>query len=230
MPKKRKNRSKWVIWAISGIAVMAFIGLATGAVSLLLSQDDKRAKRVHTVTLLKPPPPPKVKEKPPEPEVAKKEEIIEQQEEIEPKPMDEALEDEGPMDDDLGLDADGTAGADGFGLRAKKGGRNLIGGSFSSANLLRKYAWYTSILQEGLRKKVNQHMESNGGVPKGDHTALIKITLDACGQITDLAILRSSGNQKMDLAMKEALYLSRVEEPPPNGMPKTMRLKISSKG
>ena len=232
MAKKRKTKSsRFIIWSVSGFVVLLFLGLAIGTIKLLLSDDSAKHKRqVQMVTLLKPPPPPKMKEKLPEPEVRKKQEIVEQQEEPEPDPMKDMPEDQGPMDNDLGLDAEGAAGADGFGLRAKKGGRDLIGGRYSAANLLRKYAWYTSIVQEDLRKKVNQHMASNGGIPNGNLVALIKITLDDKGQVTDLSLEHSSGNKKMDRAVKEALLLTSVSEPPPPGMPRVVELKISSKG
>jgi TonB family protein len=232
MKKKQPKSTRVMIWTVSGAVVLMFLGGAVGAINLLLSDDSgKRKRQVQMVTLLKPPPPPKIKEKPPEPEIKKKEEIIEQQpEEPEPDPMEDMAEDEGPMDDDLGLDADGSAGADGFGLRAKKGGRGLIGGRYSKAGLLRKYAWYTAIIQEDLRKKVNKHLESNGGMPDGTLVAHIRISLDESGQVTNLSLERSSGDNRMDRAVQEALLLSSVSEPPPPGMPRVVQLKISSKG
>ena len=233
MGKKRHhtNSSRWGIWALSGAIILLLIGLGVGMIKMLLSDSDgKKQRTVQTVTLLKPPPPPKIKEKPPEPEVEKKQEIIEPLEEPEPEPMDDAVDNEGPMDDDLGLDADGATGSDGFGLRAKKGGRDLIGGDFSKSNLKRKYAWYTSILQEDLRKRVNQHMESNGGIPKGNHVAHVKITLDESGIITGFSVEQSSGSNQMDRALNEVLLMAHIQEPPPIGMPRTLKLKISSKG
>lgn len=232
MKKKQPISTRIMISIISGVVALMFLGAAFGAIKLLLSDDKgKRKRHIQTVSLLKPPPPPKIKEKPPEPEIKKKEEIIEQeQEEPEPDPMEDMADDDGPMDEDLGLDADGTAGADGFGLKAKKGGRSLIGGRYSAASLLRKYSWYTSIIQENLRKKVNKHLESNGGVPDGNHVALIEITLDQRGQVTDLTLERSSGNNRMDQAVQDALLLTSVSEPPPPGMPRVVKLKISSKG
>ena len=231
MKRKQKKSNKLIIWSISSFVAVMFIGGALGAIKLLLSEDSSKHRRqVQMVTLLKPPPPPKMKEKPPEPEVEKKEEIIEPQEEIEPEPMEDMAQDEGPMDDDLGLDAEGVTGADGFGLKAKKGGRSIIGGAGSGKGLLRKYAWYTAILQEDLRKRVNKHMEENGGVPEGSLVAQIEIRLDESGRITELAIARESGNERMDRAVKEALFMVSVSEPPPLGMPRVMQLKISSKG
>lgn len=232
MKKKQSKSNRIMVWSVSSLVTLMFLGAALGAIKILLSDDSGRRKRqIQMVTLLKPPPPPKIKEKPPEPEIKKKEEIIEQQEEEpEPDPMDDMPEDNGPIDDDLGLDADGTGGADGFGLRGKKGGRSLIGGRYSKASLLRKYAWYTNILQQDLRKKVNKYMEENGGAPRGKQVAHIQITLDANGKVTALMLRKSSGNSKMDEAVKHALLMVNVSEPPPQGMPRVLQLEISSKG
>ena len=183
------------------------------------------------VTLMKPPPPPKIKEKPPEPEVEKKEEIIEpEQQEPEPEPMEDQANDEPPPGNELGLDADGAGGSDGFGLKAKKGGRSLIGGKYSDSSLMRRYAWYTRIIQEELRKRINKYMEGNGGVPDGNLKAIVQISLDKEGNVLDFLIEGSSGNDHMDEALKKTLALAKISEPPPQGMPKTLKLKISSKG
>jgi protein TonB len=229
--EQKKVRTRIVAWSISGLVALMFLSAGVGAIKLLLSDDSrKRQRQVQMVTLVKPPPPPKIKEKPPEPVVQKKEEIIEpQKQEPEPDPLDDLNDHEAPLDDDLGLDADGAAGADGFGLRAKKGGRSILG-AYGEGALMRKYAWYTRILQDELRKKVNQYLERNGGAPDGNMYALIFITLDGNGQVTEIEISRSSGNPLMDTAVKESLLLTRVSEPPPSGMPKSIKLKISAKG
>ena len=230
--QKKKLRTRIIVWSISGTVAFLFLAAGVGAIKLLLSDDSQnRRRQIQMVTLVKPPPPPKIKEKPPEPEVEKVEEIIQPEEQApEPDPLDNSLDEDMPPGEELGLDADGSAGADGFGLRANKGGRSLIGGAFGEATLMRKYAWYTQIVQDELRKMVNQHMENNGGVPNGNLVALIVVTLDDRGHITKLAIDRSSGNSKMDEAVKSSIILAKISEPPPQGMPRTIELKISSKG
>lgn len=231
MVDKKKDKVKI---AVGGVAVCLVVLMVAGAVFALkyLLKDDKhrRQRRIQMITVVKPPPPPKIQEKPPEPEI-KKEAIIEPEpEEIPPEPEDDSSQDDTPPGDDLGLDADGTAGADGFGLRAKKGGRALIGGSYSDASMMRRYAWYTRILQEELRKRMNRHMEKNGGIPDGNLKALVQITLDDFGKIVDFDLARSSGNQRMDDAVVNALKLATIDEPPPRGMPRVIKIKISAKG
>lgn len=228
---KKRNQSKYIIYFSAGISIL-IICLTAFAVNRLISDDgNKRQKQIQMVTLLTPPPPPKVQEKPPEPEVEEKEEIQEPEpEEMEPEPMEEQASDEPPPGQDLGLDAEGGAGSDSFGLLAKKGGRALIGGSGGNGSMMRRYAWYTRILQEDLRKKVNQYMEENGGVPDGDAKAIVQIKLDEFGNILACALKGSSGDAFVDQAIRESLKIAKISEPPPNGMPRTITLKITAKG
>lgn len=231
MGKKKFGKAKI---AVGGIAVIVAVLMVVGvvfALKFLLKDDKQRRKRqIQMISVVKPPPPPKIKEKPPEPEV-KKEEIIEPEpEETPPEPTDDAAQDDTPPGDDLGLDADGTAGSDAFGLRAKKGGRALIGGSYGDAAMMRRYAWYARIIQDELRKRMNRHMEENGGIPEGNLKVLVQITLNDLGKVVDFNLARSSGNQRMDDAIVNALNLATISEPPPKGMPRMIKLKISAKG
>jgi TonB family protein len=93
-----------------------------------------------------------------------------------------------------------------------------------------RYGWYTRIIQEELRKRVNQYMEENGGIPDGNLKAIIRITLDSEGNILDFAISDSSGNDQMDAAVLASLRTTKISEAPPEDMPKTIKLKISAKG
>ncbi|MEW6664908.1 MAG: TonB family protein [Thermodesulfobacteriota bacterium] len=232
MEGKRKKKQGRFVWLVAGGAALFFVALALVAVKLLTT-DDSRAKRqaIQTVTLLKPPPPPPPVQKPPEPEV-KKEEIIEPEpEKAKPEESKSQSEDDRPAGDQLGLDADGAAGADGFGLVGKKGGRALLAGDGGGEqSLLRKYAWYTQILQEEIRNRVRKRLDDGGGIPKGKLHAVVRIVMDERGGIASFEIVGSSGNHKMDDAVKETLASARIQEPPPAGMPKAMKLKISSQG
>lgn len=232
MGTTRKGKTKFIVGSIAACMILLIVAGALAALKFLLKDDGvRRQRRIQMVTVVKPPPPPKVKEKPPEPEIKKQEEIVEPEpEETPPEPTEDQSQDDAPPGEDLALDADGTAGSDGFGLQAKKGGRSLIGGSGSGASLMRRYAWYTRIIQDELRKRMNRIMEENGGIPDGDLKALIQIKLDAFGKIVDYSLARSSGNPKMDDAVVNALKLATISEPPPKGMPRTLKLKISAKG
>ena len=62
-----------------------------------------------------------------------------------------------PPGDELGLDAEGGAGSDGFGLRAKKGGRGLIGGGDRNR-------WYEGQVQRDLFLSEEQLAQSDSTV------------------------------------------------------------------
>ena len=221
---KRRRSPRVMIGLVSAGVVLVLICASLLVLRMLMTDEgQKRRRQIQMVRLMKPPPPPKIKEKPPEPEV-KKEEIIETEveEETPPDKMEEQSESDAPAGDDLGLDADGVAGSDGFGLRAKKGGRPLIGGGKS------QYAWYTRIVRHELEKLVNKILQENGGVPDGELEAVVKIVLDDQGAIVEHWIIASSGNHRVDDAINKALSFAGAGEPPPEGMPKKMLLRISS--
>lgn len=224
--KKRQQK----VWIFSTVVVALFLFVVVLAVSALIKDDgSKRRRQIQMVTLVKPPPPPKIQEKPPEPKIEEEEMVEPEPEEAPPEELNDAPQDDTPAGDDLGLDAEGTAGSDGFGLVGKKGGRSLIGGS-GDRTLMQRYAWYTRIIQEEIRKKINAHMTRNGGIPKGDHKALVHIFMDSKGRIVDFKLYRSSGNDHVDRALKETLATVRISEGPPEGMPRSIRLRVSSKG
>ena len=224
-PKRRFPKAG--IWVIATIVALMFMGMGVFIVKMLLSEDTQRRKRaIKMVQLVKPPPPPKIKEKPPEPEM-KKEEIIEQEpEETPPEDVSEASEDDSPpLDDLLGLDADGSGGSDGFGLKAKKGGRALIGGDQSQ-----RFAWYTAMVQKEINQKVQEYFDGNGGIPEGNLKTYVRVVVDDEGRIINYKILRSSGDTRMDDAVLGALASVEISEMPPMDMPRVMKFKISSQG
>jgi len=130
-----------------------------------------------------------------------------------------------PIDDLLGLDADGSGGMDGFGLKAKKGGRSLIGGDHG-----RRFAWYTAMIQKEINEQVREYLDENGGIPEGNLKAHVKIQLDESGQVILYKIIRTSGDKRMDDAVQGALAALSIREIPPMDMPRVMKFKISSQG
>ena len=179
----------------------------------------------------KPPPPPK--EKLPEPE-AQKQTIL--------APQDIAPQ-AGPKGDDkpapegpLGVEGEGGAGSDGFGLVGRgKGGRDVITlgtgfgkGGTDQAALQRRFGWYTRIVGDELNKIVRRRLEENGGIPKGALEVEVRIELDEQGAITGCRIIRSSGNPAMDDAVK-ALRSARISQPLPKGIYSGMNYKITSR-
>ena len=176
-----------------------------------------------------------IKEKLPEPEqireTAKKEEFIDPgvQNEV---PENSDSKDNMPAGDSLGVDGEGGAGSDGFGLVGKKGGRSILAGGpgGGKASLLSKFSGYTQIVTSEIRKKVMKRLDGEGGIPKGKLQTVVRVSVDGDGRITDHRIIGSSGNTRMDEAVIQSLHSLRISEPPPEGMPRTMTIKIVSQG
>jgi TonB family protein len=70
-------------------------------------------------------------------------------------------------------------------------------------------------------------MRENGGIPDQKLKTYIRIVVDDGGDIIDFEITRSSGNKSLDNSVKEAILLTQINEPPPIGMPRAMKFRIS---
>jgi TonB family protein len=231
MTGKKKKISQAVIWLLSTVMALVFVGVGFFIIkALILDDGTKRKRQIQMVTLLKPPPPPEIEERPPEPEIKEKEEILE------PETLD--LPDENSNDsetstepgDNLGLDSEGVAGSDGFGLISKKGGIPLIGSDFGNSDLLRRFSWYTQMIQDQIREFIQKELEKEGGIPEGTLEATVRIVIDEEGKITAFNIVGSSGSHNMDSAISIAMKLVDMDRPPPEGMPRTLKIRVSSKG
>jgi hypothetical protein len=179
-------------------------------------------------------------------------------EQIRPEESKSQSQDNKPAGQELGLDAVGGAGSDGFGLVGKKGGRDIttlgketsgdgsgqgggstekavkgaakIGGGIDQTALLRKYASYTQFVQEEIRKTLRKRLDGENGIAKGRYEAVVRIVMNKDGAILNSWVVGSSGNQKLDEVLKESIGITRISETPPSGMPLDMNLKITSQG
>lgn len=228
--KKRTSKIK-PIHLITGGAACVLLAAVVLVVILLPGGDDGgRRKQMQTVTLLTPPPPPppppKEIEKPPEPE--KVEEKMEAPKDM-PLEKPEPVSQEPPPAANLGLDAEAGVGGDAFGLQARRGGSNLIGGSRGGGGSL--YGWYAGQISTNLQKAANEIIQREGGIPSGKWAKVsFEVTVDMFGKISKFSILGSSGNQKIDDAIKRAVQSANTFEPPPPGMPKVLRFAVSLQG
>jgi TonB family protein len=81
-----------------------------------------------------------------------------------------------------------------------------------------------------LWRLVKTILEKQGGIPKGKHHANVHLVLNKKGGIVSCRIVDPSGNEKIDQALKVAMTSFRVSDPPPEGMPGGMTIKVSSQG
>jgi len=105
---------------LPALAGMLFMALFTVGVIWLVKDFISNAEppektRVQKISLVKPPPP-KPQEKPPEPEKMEQEQTQQEEVQLEAPSPDQPADEGPPPGEQLGLDADGGSGSDGFGL------------------------------------------------------------------------------------------------------------------
>jgi protein TonB len=200
---------------LAGLAIFFFVKVIIDFIS---EKPTKHEKKIQPITLLKPPPPPppppKVETPPPPPEEKQK---IEESE-PEPEPIPDAP-DEAPAQD-LGLDAEGTAGSDGFGLAARKGGTGLFGGGGDP------YAHYGGQVKKALLDLLSAHDE----LRRKSYTANIKIWFKSDGTVDRLEMTKGSNDPEIDDILNKVLEnLKKVGDELPPGMPQPMKIRISDR-
>jgi protein TonB len=207
---------KRFIPGIAGVLIVICftVGLIWFVREYFKKQDKPQRAQAQVVRLIRPPPPPDTPPPPPPPE-----EKIEQplpQDSPEPTPTEDA-----PPAESLGLDAEGVAGADGFGLAARKGGRDLVG-SGSAA-----FAWYTGMLKDSILDTLS----GDERIRRGSYSVTVRVWLGNDGRVERIKLATTSGSRDLDSVIEQALEkLARVREAPPLEMPQPITLKIVSRG
>ena len=214
--RQKSGKSFQAYLPILGIAlaVIAVVGtLVWFVVASLGDQVQSSRKVVQQVQIIRPPPPPDLPPPPPpEPEQV----AVPEPEESEPD-----VADQPPAGDQLGLDAEGVAGGDGFGLLGRKGGRDLLGAGSGD-----QYNWYGQILKSDLIDKLAEIRD----IRRDRYSIVVRLWLTADGRIQRFKIANSTGDPKLDRDLVAALEsLGKVSEVPPAGLPQPIRLRIVSR-
>ncbi len=191
------------------LAVLAVLWLKTW----LGSNDAPGPKKIQQFTIIAPPPPPPPppEEEPPEPEV---------EEEIEP--IEEEMVEDMPDDTaepaaDLGIDADGGAGSDGFGLIGRKGGRGLLDGS--------PFSYYEGLMVSEIQDVLSEIEE----LKSDEYRFRIKITISFDGTVESIKLVKSTGDKEKDKMLLSALRaFEKFSQMPPGKMPPIVDLRITS--
>jgi protein TonB len=204
-----------------GVLVVLLVAIVAFVFRDAFEKPVQGKKQIQQIAVIQAPPPPPPPPPPPEmkpPEV--KEEKIEQPE-PEPEPP-EPQAAEPPPGEDLGVDSDGSAGADGFGLVGKKGGSGLIGGGGGNALI-----FYGQHVQRELTDELHQNLKDKARNSK--YTAVLHIWISPNGDISKVELANSSGTAEIDEALRAAV--SRIHgrlKPPPERMPQPLKIRIRS--
>jgi len=211
---KTRNKSRFTALVLMCVAVsilgVGALAVIRGILSGTPPQTKKVVQEIHVIR--PPPPPPDLPPPPPPPE--EKVDVHEPEPEPDPTPSNEP-----PPSEQLGLDAEGSAGGDAFGLAARKGGRDLLATGGSA------YAWYGNQLSNKIREKLESELRTKGG----SYDATIRIWQREDGSIERVRVVRSSGSPEKDRAVESSLPQVTLEPPPP-GMPQPIQLHIVLRG
>lgn len=195
------------------LAVLFLAALAWLIVHFVNSPKGPRKPSVQQVAILRqpPPPPPKPPEKQPEPPKVKEEVKIDQPK---PEPVPDKPADPAPADKPLGLDADGSAGADGFGLAANKGGRDIttIGSTVGGGGSGR---YFTGLLQ----RNFFEALARNRKAPLDEFSVVVRVWIGDDGRVQRARIENGTGNAELDRLIEATLAdMSPLREVPPNNL------------
>jgi len=209
-------------WLYRFLVLVIVVGLIA-FLRVQLQESDPRMDRLgQRVRLIDPPPPPppkKIEEKPPEA-------VVRQEVKIEKAEPDEG-DDKPAVDDRLGLDAEGGDGADGFGLAAKKGGKDLLTTArIGGGDGVRGFGLYAAQIERFLQRVLSKDQD----LRKSSYTATVSLWLDSMGHLDRYQLTRSSGDPTIDAHLSQILAgLEDLGLPPPHDLPQPVRLRISSR-
>jgi hypothetical protein len=212
----------WVRNLAIGLVVLGLLAAVALMLVKFLSAPAGKPKGVQNVALIKqpPPPPPKPPEKPPEPPKVKEEVKIDQPKDV-PKPDEPKAADEKPAaDKPLGVDAEGSAGSDGFGLAANRGGRDLLttGGGGSGA-------YYSGLLQRHFFEALTR----NRRVLKDEFRVVVKVWFGDDGRVQKAEVVAGSGSAQVDdLIQLTLLDMSPLRDVPPASM-RPIQVRLSNR-
>ena len=213
MSDKRAQRrliSRFVGAAIGLILLAGFVWFVHAMMGIKTS---KQQRLVQTIQVIRPPPPPPPDQPPPPPPPEKTEEQLPKDE---PQPTPDQPE-QAP-DQPLGVDADGSAGGDAFGLAARRGGSDLIGGTGSAP-----YAWYTN----RMRDEIKDRLSAAACTKSAKGSLSTRVVVGADGRVKQIKLTTSTGNSRVDECFDKALAsITSLGDAPPPGMPEQVNLRV----
>ncbi len=218
-----KRYERWLRYLPMGIGVLLVLIIAA-AIYYLQGQFEKPAqtkKQVQQIVVVQPPPPPpppKVEEPPEPPKIEEKIEPVDPEPEPEPENLPDVDDADAPAGDDLGLDADGSAGSDGFGLVARKGGKGLLSGNPN--------AWYGNIIKNQMLDLLSNREE----LRRTRYSATVRLWVGREGNVKRFELVKSSNDPEVDQSLQFTLAkLKRINQAPPVGMTQPIELRITSR-
>ncbi len=129
-----------------------------------------------------------------------------------------------PSDELLGTAIGGGDGSLGNGNGNSNGGTRMIGGNNGGGGS--KWGWYAGQVQNRLADA----LRSNPVTQRAGFSNTIKIWSDNTGRITRVKLNSSTGDSQVDAAIENEVFNGLVlNEPPPEGMPMPINLRLTAR-
>lgn len=195
---------------MGGAGIVIALALVVIWARHMMAQKPHMAREVpQVIQLIRPPPQETPPPPPPPPDKVE-----------EPLPQDQPNPTPDNAPEQLGLDTEGTAGGDAFGLAARHGGADLLGTGTAI------FGHYTSLLKDAIQERLSE----NEKVRHGSYSAAVRVWINADGTVERAVLVQSTGKRELDSAIEREARLVRVAEAPPLEMPQPITLKIVSRG
>jgi protein TonB len=219
-PRDREWLWPLILKSVVGALVLA----GAWAIYSVISTEDRLTKHsTQRISIINQAPPRKIEQKPPEQEV--KEEVS-----LEKVEVQAAQQANAPVDNTLGVDEEGGAGSDAFGLAGKKGGRDIITlGNQTQGNAAPAarpdFTYYSGVLQQQLQTEIAKHEK----IRRGNYRVDLKLWIARDGAVERFQLLDSTGNTELDHEIQGAMAdLRRLRQPPPE-MPQPVHIRLTSR-
>lgn len=225
-----QNRYQWMrrLAALPAILLGLAIALTVYWLRDAFEKPPQTKKVVQQITVIQPPPPLPPEPPPPEEEI-REQPMEETQAENEPEPEPEAPaeeQDDTPAGEELGLDADGSAGGDAFGLAARKGGHSLLGGGGGGNASI----WYGGQVVRAVENSMQSALADTPAAG-ADYAVVVDIWIGSDGRMSRGELAGTSGNAEVDRALRQTLSRLRLSigKAPPASMPQPVRIRLASR-
>jgi periplasmic protein TonB len=212
-----KRSLRRIISRLAGgvFGLLLIVGFVWFVRTMMANKMAKPGRQVQVVQVIRPPPPPPPDQPPPP--APEKTNVPLPKDEPEPAPDNQPA----PANQPLGLDAEGAAGGDAFGLAARRGGSDLVGGTGSAP-----FAWYTNRITDAIRERLS----SVACAKSAKGSLSIHVLMQADGKIKQIQLATTTGNSGVDHCIDSALTsMPPMSDPLPPGMPEQVNLKIVSR-
>jgi protein TonB len=204
---KKSLRARLPVLLGGTVLILLLVGLVWMIKGFIDHAEPPAKRQVQQISLVKPPPPKpdeKLPEDKPPPEPPKMEEKIPLNEPVPDQPPDN----QPPPGDQLGVDADASAGSDGFGLAARKGGRDItLGGGGGS-----RARWYAGLLGNRIEQALNRDSKLLAEL-KNKHI-VVRIWVNSSGQVERVEWDKGAVPADSEKTLREQLLALSVTESP----------------